>query len=309
MSMFRRVITQLRRGANLFRRASVDREIEAELKAHIAMRTEDNLADGMSPETARRDALLRFGNASVMRERANDADTSPLLAGIGRDVHYALRQMRHSPGFALTAILTLSLGIGANVVVLSVLNALILHPFNYPGADRLYDIAQKSRAPTTSRIWITSITAPAIRHSRICAHTNWRIQGCVWERRPDGFGNIEVSGNYFDMLGVQPALGRFFHSSDEHGPNSAPYIVLSDAFWRSLFHADPHVIGKTVDVNAHPFTVIGIAPPDFHGTESFMWADFWIPMVNQQQIEGQDFFTIAPPASSGHWASSSLASA
>src|SRR4051794_29661845 len=111
MSMFRRI-------ANLFQRSRVDREIDAELKAHIEMRIEDNLAAGMSPEEARRDAQLRFGNAAVMRERANDEDTSPLLAGLGRDVHYAFRQLRHSPGFALTAILILALGIGANVVVL-----------------------------------------------------------------------------------------------------------------------------------------------------------------------------------------------
>src|ERR1700744_3370567 len=144
MSLLRRIVTQLRRGANLFRQSSVDRDIDAELKAHIEMRIEDNLAAGMSPEAARRDAQLRFGNKTVMRERATAEDTSPLLAGIGRDVHYALRQMRHSPGFALTAILTLALGIGANVVVLSVLNALILHPFQFPGADRLYAIAQKA---------------------------------------------------------------------------------------------------------------------------------------------------------------------
>jgi hypothetical protein len=138
MSLLRRIITQLRRSANLLRQSSVDREIDAELKAHIEMRTEDNLAAGMSPEEARRDAVLRFGNATVMQERRTATDTSPLLAGMGRDVHYAFRQLRHSPGFALTAILTLALGIGANVVVLSVLNALILQPLKLPHAKRLY---------------------------------------------------------------------------------------------------------------------------------------------------------------------------
>src|SRR6202046_136367 len=149
MSLLRRIVTHLRRGANLFRQSSVDREIDAELKAHIEMRTEDTLSAGMSPEAARRDALLRFGNASVIRERASDADTSPLLAGIGRDLHYALRQMRHSPGFALTAILTLALGIGANVVVLSVLNAVILRPVDLPHAERLYEIVQKNQGDDT----------------------------------------------------------------------------------------------------------------------------------------------------------------
>ena len=288
MSLLRRIVTHLRRGANLFRQSSVDREIDAELKAHIEMRTEDNLSAGMSPEAARRDALLRFGNASVMRERASDADTSPLLAGIGRDLHYALRQMRHSPGFALTAILTLALGIGANVVVLSVINTLILHPFKFPGADRLYAIAQKAPgADNQSYPDYLDYRARNTTFTDICAYdledAALRVDGParrVWE--------YEVSGNYFDMLGIRPAVGRFFHASDEHGPNSAPYIVLSDAFWRSVFHADPHVIGKTVDVNAHSFTVIGIAPPDFHGTESVLWADFWMPLVNQQQIAGQD---------------------
>lgn len=145
MSLLRRIKSHLRRIANLFRQSRVDHETDAELKAHIEMRTEDNLAAGMSPEEARRDAVLRFGNATVMRERANDADTPPLLAGIGRDVHYAFRQLRHSPGFALTAILTLALGIGANVVVLGVLNGLILQPLDLPHADRLYLVEHQER--------------------------------------------------------------------------------------------------------------------------------------------------------------------
>ena len=99
----------------------------------------------------------------------------------------------------------------------------------------------------------------------------------------------EVTGNYFDLLGVQPEAGRFFHAADEHGPDSAPYVVLSNALWRSAFHADPGVVGTIVELNKHPFTVVGVAPAQFHGTERFVWPDYWIPIVNEGQVEGSDY--------------------
>jgi predicted permease len=284
MSMFRRI-------ANLFRQSGVDREIDAELRTHIELRTEDNLAAGMSPEEARRDAVLRFGNRAVMRERANDADTSPLLAGIGRDVHYALRQMRHSPGFALTAILTLALGIGANVVVLSVLNAVILRPLNLPHSERMYTIARKTHGEDSqSYPDYLDYRARNATFTDIAAYRLTAVGLSAGGTAKASWG-YEVSGNYFDMLGVQPALGRFFHATDEHGPNSAPYIVLSDAIWRSRFHADPRIVGTTVDLSKHPYTVIGVAPHNFNGTELFLWPDFWMPLVNELQVENYEFLT------------------
>ncbi len=291
MSLIHRIITQLRRSANLFRQSRVDREIDAELKAHIEMRVEDNLAAGMPPEEARRDALLRFGNASVMRERTTDADTSPLVAGIGRDIHYAFRQLRHSPGFALTAILTLALGIGANVVVLSVLNALILRPLDLPHAERMYTIVHKNRGDDNqSYLDCLDYRARNASFSEIAAYRLTAVGLNIGGDAKVSWG-YEVSGNYFDVLSVQPTLGRFFHASDEHGPNSAPYIVLSDAMWRSRFHADPRIVGTTVNLNKHPFTVTGVAPRNFNGTELFLWPDFWMPIVNEQQVENFEFLT------------------
>ena len=99
----------------------------------------------------------------------------------------------------------------------------------------------------------------------------------------------EVTGNYFDLLGVQPEAGRFFHEAEEHGPNSAPYVVLSDALWRSAFHADRSAVGTTVELNQHPFTVVGVASARFHGAEQFVWPDYWMPMANEQQVEGSDY--------------------
>ena len=98
----------------------------------------------------------------------------------------------------------------------------------------------------------------------------------------------EVSGNYFDVLGIQPYLGRFFHASDEHGPNSAPYIVLTYAYWHTHFQDDRGVVGRVVQLNKHPFTILGVAPPGFHGTLLFVSPDFFMPMVNQEQVEGRN---------------------
>ena len=98
----------------------------------------------------------------------------------------------------------------------------------------------------------------------------------------------EASGNYFDVLGVQPYLGRFFHSSDEHGPNSAPYIVLSYAYWQSRFNGDAGVPGRVVQLNKHPYTILGVAPPQFRGTELYFSPAFWVPMVDAEQVTGDN---------------------
>ncbi|HTD57051.1 MAG TPA: ABC transporter permease, partial [Silvibacterium sp.] len=103
---------------------------------------------------------------------------------------------------------------------------------------------------------------------------------------PTGAWIFETTGNYFDVLRVQPFLGRFFHRSDEHGPNSAPYIVLTYAYWHSHFQDDRGVVGREVQVNKHPFTILGVAPPGFHGNLLFLAPDFWVPLVNQEQVEG-----------------------
>ena len=278
-----------RRFANLFRRSAVDREIADELQAHLDLRIESNLAAGMSPQEARRDALLRFGNPSTTREHVAASDTTLGLAGFTRDIRYALRQLRRSPGFAITAILTLALGIGANVVVFGVLNAIILRPLNLPHVDRLVQIEQQQSGFITQ-------SYPDYRdfRSRNTAFTDLaasRITGAgmSFQGSAQRCWIYEVSGNYFDTLGVRPALGRLLHASDERGPNSAPYIVLTDAFWRTRFNSDPRIIGTVAELNKHPFTIIGVTPRTFNGTELFFWPDFFVPMVNEEQIEGYSY--------------------
>lgn len=277
------------RFANLLRSRKVAREIDAELQSHIALRIDDNLAAGLSPAEARRDALLRFGNPASTRERVTAVDTAPGLAEIGRDFRYAARQLGRSPGFAITAILTLALGIGANVVVFGVVNSLILRPLNVANADRLFEIVQKQQGSDNQSY--PDFVAYRARSTAFSDMAAYRIGTAALSTGGSAqeAWDFEVSGNYFDMLGIEPELGRLFHPSDEHGPNSASYVVLSDSLWRTRFNADPRVIGASVDLNKHPFTIIGVAPKTFHGTELFFWPEFWVPMVNEEQVEGYSF--------------------
>ena len=280
-----------RRFANLFRRSRVDHDIDAELEAHIAMRVDASVAAGMTPEEARRDAMLRFGNRTVAKERVAASDTVLSLGDLWRDVRYAGRQLQRSPGFALTAILTLALGIGANVVVFGVLNAMILRPLNVAGADRLLQLAQERQGDDNqSYPDYLDFKARNLSFTDMAAYRMGAV-GMSSDGNAKKSWEYEVSGNYFDMLGVHPQVGRFFHASDERGPNSAPYVVLSDALWHTRFNADPRIVGTTVDLNKHPFTILGVAPKGFHGTEIFFWPEFWMPMVNEAQVEGYSFLT------------------
>jgi predicted permease len=274
----------LRRITNLFSRSRVDQETEAELRSHIEMRIEDNIAAGMSPEEARRHALLRFGNPVATRERVAAMDMSLALDRVWRDIRYAWRQLLKHPGFTVTAITTLALGIGANVVVFSVLNGLILRPLNVPDPQSLYNVEHKTHG-SYFQSYPDYLDYRERNHtfSEIAAYDTTRAAITTGTTTTRNFGYL-TSGNYFDMLRVQPALGRFFHLSDEHGVNSAPYVVLSYDFWHTRFNGDPNVIGERIDLNQQPFTVIGVATRQFHGTEIFFWPDFWIPMVNAPQI-------------------------
>ena len=204
------------------------------------------------------------------------------------DLKIALRQLRKSPGFAVTAILTLALGIGANAVVFSVLNALVLRPVNVPRAQNLY-MLQRFRYPSQSYPDYLDLRD---RNRTFESLVTFDIVGPVGVDTGGGYPSTAwpylASGNYFDALGIQPYLGRFFHAADERGPNSAPYAVLSNAYWHGHFHDDAGVVGRVLRINKHPFTIIGVAPPEFRGTELFFAPALWIPMVEQPIVQGYD---------------------
>jgi predicted permease len=200
------------------------------------------------------------------------------------DLKYAWRRLLKSPSFAVTAILTLTLGIGANAVVFSVLNALVLHTLNVPNSKSFYSIEERGQSLNSYPDY-QDLRDRNRSFDGVLA-LNFAAAGLDTGGDPSQIWLYEASGNYFDTLGIKPYLGRFFHSSDEHGANSSPYIVLSYAYWRDHFLGDPAVVGRTVLLNKHPFTVLGVAAPDFRGTELFFAPALWVPMVDQEQIEG-----------------------
>ena len=205
------------------------------------------------------------------------------------DVRYALRVLWKSPAFTLVALVTLVLGIGANVVVLGVVNAVLLHPLDVSDPQNLYQLRLKpwthGKLLTTSHPAFEDYRRRNTTFSDLAGYYGYcqaRLSSGNSVKSVDGYA---VTGNYFELLGVQPEIGRFIQASDDHGLNSASYVVLSDHLWRSAFNADPGVIGTTVLLNKDSFTVIGVAPAQFHGTEEFVWPDYFIPTVNYFDAE------------------------
>ncbi|HEY6306383.1 MAG TPA: ABC transporter permease [Candidatus Angelobacter sp.] len=281
MRPLRRFFTRM---VNSATRRAHDERLREEIEEHIALQTAENLRAGLSPAEARRQAVLKFGAVEAIREdyRAERGMQFIFL----QDVRYSLRLLRKSPGFTIAAVLTLALGIGANAVVFSVMNRLILHPLDVPEAESLYGIQHANEASS----WESYPDYLDLRDRNrsfdgLVAYSGAQV-GLDTGKDPSRAWIVEASGNYFDALKIQPYLGRFFHSSDEHGPNSAPYIVLSYAYWHTQFLDDRGVVGRVVQVNEHPFTIIGIAPPEFHGTLMFFNPEFFVPIVNQEQVEG-----------------------
>ncbi len=206
------------------------------------------------------------------------------------DLSIALRQLRKSPGFAVTAILTLALGIGANAVVFSVLNAVVLHPVKVPDAQNLY-MVQHFKFPSQSYPDYLDLRDRNRTFENLALYNIMGPVGVDTGGNPSTAWPYLTSGNYFDALGIQPYLGRFFHAADEHGEDSAPYVVLSYAYWHGHFHDDAGVVGRTIQINRRQFTIIGVAPPAFRGTELFFAPAMWIPMVEQPAIGGYNSLT------------------
>jgi predicted permease len=263
MSIFRRI-------TNLFSRSKVEREINRELAAHIEMRTEDNLARGMSERAARRDALLRFGNPVVMRERAVAADAALYLESFWSDVRFAVRQLMKSPGFAATAVLALGMGIGAASAIFSVLDTVLLRPLPFDHQERLVYPFMKGRTGGSTPSSVPTYYDERAQLSAFDAMAGYSTLDRINLERPDAAGSVssvslpavKTTDNFFNVFGVRPTLGRTFLPGEDL-PGKDNVAVLSHEVWKANFNGDKDLVGKVVHLDGSPYTVVGVMPPGF----------------------------------------------
>jgi predicted permease len=298
------MLSELRRRLGvLLRKSEMERELDEELRHHIEQQTEQNIRMGMNPEEARSAARKAFGGVEQAKERSRDARGLRWLEELWQDLRYGARMLRTQPGFTLIAVLTLGLGIGANTAIFSIVNALLLRPV--PG------VAEPERLVLVGRsrenVAFDSLAYPDYLDYR---EQNTVFSGItVFYTTPLHLSNVDaggapervqgelVSGDYFTTLGVKAALGRTLTRADDTTPGANPVALIGYSLWQRRFGADAAIVGKTIKLDARPFTVVGVALEGFAGTVVGGATEVWLPItmfaqVGRYQDRREDFLTM-----------------
>jgi predicted permease len=280
MRLLRNIASGIR---SLFQKKLADRELDEELRGFMEMAAEESMKQGRSQKDALRAVRLERGSPEAAKERVRSAGWESLLETSWRDLCYALRMLRKSPGFTAVAILTLALGIGANTAIFSIVDCLVLRPLpvERPGDVGFLTVARKGNGPTTVFSYpdFSDIQKQATNvFSDVCAVGMFVTDGLAVNGQSQPMWSSYVTGNFFDLLGLKPALGRLILPSEGSVAGADPVVVLSYAYWQSRFNGDPSVVGKKASVNGVPVTIVGVAPKGFHGLTSLMDFQGYIPL-------------------------------
>ncbi|MGH9353690.1 MAG: ABC transporter permease, partial [Terriglobia bacterium] len=264
--------------SGLFRKTRSERELDEELRLHIEMLADENARKGMSPEEARRAARREFGGVAQIKEKYRDQRGVAFIETIVQDLRYGLRQLGRNPGFAAVAVITLALGIGANTVIFSAVNAELLHPFPFKHLSRIVTVWEE--APKQNQSHVSAAPANFLDWSKqnttfdlLAADHDWNVNltGRGLAERVEGY---QVTANFFPLLGVAPQLGRSITATDFH-PGQESVVVFSYGFWQRHLGADHSIVGKSILLNNQKFIVIGIVPKDF---DYPLGAEAWSPL-------------------------------
>jgi predicted permease len=277
----------LQRFLSFFRRSQLDHDLRAEMDAHLEMAVEENMRNGMAPDEARRQALIHFGGAQQATEQHRDSRGLPFLDVLFQDLRYTFRTLRKDRTFTIIAIVILALGIGANIVVFSVVNTILLRPLPFPAPEQLAWFAGNHGEGGLSGVtYNVGYYEEVSRHAQsfqevTCYQAFWGSS----EYNMTGHGDprhvqaVMVANNFFHTLGIAPLLGRTFVPS-EHQKGAGPVALLTYPFWQQQFAGDPSVLGKSVNFNNTAVTIIGVLPASFDFPSVFspgLHADFFIP--------------------------------
>jgi predicted permease len=263
-------------------------DLDRELQAHLDLEAAEQRESGLRPDQARYAARRALGNTTAVREDVRDAWGWTSLERLAQDLRYAFRILRNTPGFTAVAVLSLTLGIGLNSSVFSILNALFLRPLPAPEPERLVRIYQHTRGNTSYRSF-RDLQARSETLDSLAAFS-WPHPVALTIPQGEGAGQTEkiwgaaVSASYFEVLGIQAQLGRTFSPEEDTAPGKFPLAVIGDSLWRTSFHSDPSVVGRFVRINGNPFEIIGVASPNVPQPEALFAHQFWVPVSMCGQI-------------------------
>jgi predicted permease len=283
--LFRRVL-------GLMRAETIHREIDEEVQFHIEMRAAENMRAGMSPEEARRDAERRFGNPTRVKERGYELRGGRWLETPWQDVRYGARMLWKNPSFTLTAVLSLALGIGANTAIFTLVDQIVLRLLPVPNPRELVQLrVEGGRFGQNDGDGLHTFSRPTFlalrdRNTVFAGLTGQRIEfaSLVSDDRSEMIRTGLVAGNFFNVLGVQPHLGRLLTPDDDRTRLGHPIAVLQYDFWQKRFAGDRDIIGSSIRLNGTSFTVIGISAPGFEGTDVGLQTQVWVPVTMKPVI-------------------------
>ena len=267
---------------NLFHTQREERELDEEVRSHELLLADEKIRAGLNPQEARRQARLELGGVEQVKEQVREMRAGHLLETLSQDVRFGIRMLRKNPGFTTVAVLTLALGIGANISIFGLVDTVLLRPLPVKDPDQLVSLSLRQ----TGQAFTPVFSYPDFRDIREQASTAFSdilayrvgIDGLSVNGQADRVVVHYVTGNYFTLLGVKPALGRLILPWEGEEPEADPVLVLGYSYWQTRFAGDPNILGKRVQIDGHPVTIVGVAPQNFRSVQAVIDVQAYVPL-------------------------------